>query len=441
MNQQDPRIDRCRGAVYQAEDTLASVMARPHRAVRIGRDVVTLPETARLGSLIAVQAYVDAVLADPTTRAAFPDRGPVRVQAKRGFRSATYTAGVINIPAVDPRGRWALTRAVVLHELAHHLTAEPGHGRSFRQALLHLYSEHLGTAAAALLRHLFAPLEDLPESSGRGSDDPADAPTRRVAALLAKAEATDNADESEAYLAKAAQVAQRHSVDLAVAAMTRGSGAEAPTHRILTIGEPRRALNKLLVSLYVQVARAWSVSVDIGYGSTYVLGYGMPADLDQVEAVFATASTLMVTRSEQHVRSGVWRGQRYRPADSRAERPVTAAVARNAFCLGFIERLGQRLTTAAEEARREAAAAGGPPGSAFGSGATMAEAEPRVALALRQRELAVMDYHRRVSKARGSWRGSATSAGSATSSRSAGRRAADEYGRRGIADGRRALGA
>ena len=71
----------------------------------------------------------------------------------------------------------------------------------------------------------------------------------------------------------------------------------------------------------------------------------------------------------------------------------------------------------------------------------MAEAEPRVALALRQRELAVMDYHRRVSKARGSWRGSATSAGSATSSRSAGRRAADEYGRRGIADGRRALGA
>ena len=168
---------------------------------------------------------------------------------------------------------------------------------------------------------------------------------RRVAALLAKAESTANGEEAEAYLAKATIVAQRHSVDMAVAAMAPGAERAAPTHRMLTIGEPRRALNKLLVSLLVATARAWSVPVDIGHGSTYVLLYGLPTDLDRVEAVFATASAMMVSGSAEHVRSGGWRGSTYRPPQGGPAKPVTAAVARNAFCLGFIQRLGHNLDT------------------------------------------------------------------------------------------------
>jgi putative metallohydrolase (TIGR04338 family) len=436
MTNQDPRVDRSRGAVYQAEDSVASVMRRPHRMVRVGSSVVTLPEEVRFGSLVAIQGFVDAVLADAARSGHVADRGPVVVEVRRGFRMATYTPGRIHIPAADPRGRWALTRSVVLHEVAHHLSGVPGHGSTFRATLVALYERHISPGAAELLRHLFAPIDTVPElvDSEAGPDEQ----VRRVAALLAKAESTASAEEAEAFLAKAALVAQRHSVDMAVAAMAPGAdaGAQGPTHRMLTIGEPRRALNKLLVSLMVATARAWSVRVDIGHGSTYVLVYGMPADLDRVEAVFATASAMMVGRAHEHVRCGSWRGTTYRPPEGGPPRPVTAAVARNAFCLGFIHRLGRNLDEAARQAR---AGAGDVPGPELRTCGTAENTPNRVEVALRARDLAVTDYHRATSRARGTWRGSASAAGTATNSRRAGERAADEFGRKGIAGGRRAI--
>jgi hypothetical protein len=209
---------------------------------------------------------------------------------------------------------------------------------------------------------------------------------------------------------------------------------------MLTIGAPRRALNTLLVSLYLQVARPWSVKVDIGHGSTYVVGYGMPGDLDQVEAVFATASTLMVTRAQEHVRSGTWRGTEYRIPGRSGTRPVTAAVARNAFCLGFVERLGERLVQSARAARAEVVAREDRPrAGAAGVGGAVGGAS--VELALRARDLAVSEYHRGTTRARGTWRGSGSAAGSAAASRRAGHRAAEEYGRHGLGPGRRAIGA
>jgi hypothetical protein len=354
---------------------------------------------------------------------------------------ATYSPGRIHIPAADPRGRWALTRSVVLHEVAHHLSGVPGHGSSFRGALVALYERHISPDAAELLRHLFAPIEAVP-ALVEGEAGP-DEQVRRVAALLAKAESTASAEEAEAYLAKAALVAQRHSVDMAVAAMGPDARPEGPTHRMLTIGEPRRALNKLLVSLLVATARAWSVRVDIGHGSTYVLVYGMPADLDRVEAVFATASAMMLSRAHQHVHSGQWRGTTYRPPEGGPARPVTAAVARNAFCLGFIHRLGRNLDEAAREARAGAGGAADGGGDGGADSQERAGAGPtahRVDLALRARDLAVTDYHRATSRARGTWRGSSSGAGTAAQSRRAGERAADEFGRPGVGGGRRAIG-
>ncbi|MGB7982633.1 MAG: TIGR04338 family metallohydrolase, partial [Candidatus Nanopelagicales bacterium] len=356
MQTQDPRVDRYRGAVYQAEDTIASVMKRPYRAVRLGSRVVTLPAEVRFGTLAGVQDYVDSVLAAAPTVARYPGRGPVQVQSRRGFRKATYSAGTINIPAADPRGRWALSRAVVLHEVAHHLAGVPGHGPEFRTALVHLYHLHLGAGAGALLEHLFTPLEGLSEPVDPATEDDQ---VRRVSALLAKAESTSSSQEAEAYLAKAGLVAQRHSVDMALAALERRAARpDAPTHRMLTIGEPRRALNKRLVGLMLVIAHAWGVRVDIGPGSTYVLVYGLAADLDRVESVFATASSMMQAKAHEHVQSGRWRGTTYLPNDGSAPRPVTAALARNAFCLGFVSRLGSNLAQAAAAARRGDAAAG-----------------------------------------------------------------------------------
>ena len=436
MQQPDPRIDRHRGAVYRAEDVVASVMRSSSRRVRVDGAVLTLPDEVRFGELGAIRSFVDGVLADPRTTARFPGRGPVRVEPGRGFRRATYADGVIHIPSVDRRGSWAMTRSVVLHEVAHHLAGEPGHGRAFRAALLHLVSLHVGPAAASLLGQLFEPLDALPEVLAARPGDPGADQVRRLAALLAKAESTQSAQEAEAYLAKAALVAQRHSIDLAVAALGAPADRTVPTHRMITIGEPRRALNTLLVSLYVAIARAWSVRVDIGAGSTYVVGYGMPADLDQVESVFATSSTVMLGGARAHARSDAWRGTTYRPAGGGPAKPVTSAVARNAFCVGFIERIGERMAESARRARQEAIrqerdrSAEGDDGSG---------AAPSVEVALRSRDLAVGDYHRATSHARGTWRGSATGSGTAGVSRRAGRRAADQYGRHGVAGGRRAI--
>ncbi len=430
MQQQDPRVDRSRGAVYQAEDSLASIMRRTHRAVRVGRRVVTLPAEVRFADVDEVQGFVDRVL-DRSATDGGTDNGPVRVQVRRGFRMATYSEGQINIPAADPRGRWALTRSVVLHEIAHHLTACPGHGRAFRAALVTLYERHVGAGAADLLRHLFAPIDAVPDLGD--TEGSSDEQVRRVAALLAKAESTANGEEAEAYLAKATIVAQRHSVDMAVAAMAPGAERAAPTHRMLTIGEPRRALNKLLVSLLVATARAWSVPVDIGHGSTYVLLYGLPTDLDRVEAVFATASAMMVSGSAEHVRSGGWRGSTYRPPQGGPAKPVTAAVARNAFCLGFIQRLGHNL----ELAERQARTAAPSPRTRDGE-AIRPDTQDNVDLALRARDVAVTDYHRSASRARGTWRATASGAATASASRRAGERAADQYGRTGVRTGSRA---
>jgi hypothetical protein len=176
------------------------------------------------------------------------------------------------------------------------------------------------------------------------------------------------------------------------------------------------------------------VRVDIGHGSAYALIYGMPKDLDRVESVFCTASSMMLSRAHTHVRSQSWRGSTYRPSPGAAPRPVTAAVARNAFLLGFIARLGAQLEHAERLARTSRA--GG-----SGVDAPLGAAPARVDLALRTRDLAVTDYHRATSQARGTWRGSASSAGSAAASRRAGERAADDYGRGRVESRRPAIGA
>ncbi len=420
--------DRSRGAVYQAEESVAAVMRRRNRAVRLPGVTVRLPEEMHFGSLRAVQDYVNAVVHDCAQEADLPDRGPVAVAVRRGFRRATYSDSTISIPASDPRGRWALTRSVVLHELAHHYADEPGHGASFRATLVALYRHQVSPGAADLLRHLFAPIESVPPPGTHSDNDQ----VRRVAALLAKAERAATTDESEAYLAKASLVAQRHSVDMAIAAMSPRGHPDEPTHRMLTIGEPRRQLNTLLTSLLIAIARPWEVRVDIGHGSTYALIFGLPDDLDRVEALFATASTVMLERARDHVGRQAWRGSTYKPATGDGDRPVTAAVARNAFLLGFITRLDQRLQATSRQARSTASEAT--------SHAQSREAAASVDLALRARALAVTEYYRAASHARGTWRGSTSGAGSATPSRRAGERAAEAFQRPGVGEiSRRAI--
>lgn len=466
-NTADPRIDRSRSAVYLAEDDVARALDSPVRRFQLGGRLLTLPAPLHFGTVAAMQEYTDSVLADPATRAAYPAVAPVRVVPTRGFRLASYLDGVIRIPARDRRGQWAMRDTVLLHEIAHHLAPGAGHGPSFRTALVALYESQLGEGPALLLQRGFAHLEGLPDPDTAAPSGGGDQ-LRRVAALLAKAESTAHQEEAEAYLARAAMIAQRHSIDLAVAALGAAKAPETPTHRMISIGEPRRAFNTRLVSLLSHIAHTWSVKVNIGPSSSYVLVFGMPSDLDQVESVYATASTMMVTHAEAHVRGGSWRGSTYLASDHR-RKPVTAGVARNAFALGFTERLAERLVQSQQQASREASAAHGRPGRGPGTGPGTpsggdtagtasgvaapgagglpapggpgSDQERAVAEALQRRAAEVTRYYRRTSTARGTWRGGTSMAWSAAGSREAGNRAAELYGAKRLDGQRRALGA
>ncbi|MBM3669698.1 MAG: DUF2786 domain-containing protein [Actinobacteria bacterium] len=214
--------------------------------------------------------------------------------------------------------------------------------------------------------------------------------TRRITALLDKADRTDNPFEAEAYVLKAQALATMASIDLA-AARVRAPEQQEPVTRTVIIGEKGRRANQHLIGLFVVVAHANSAHVDVASDSTYVIGYGMPRDLDVVEALFAAISVQMVAAAGTYITGGAWRGETYvQRGTRRTRKPFTAQTARAAFYRAYVERIGERL----QEARRE--------GIVESDRATAGGAGE---LVLRDAERQVRDYHRRTSSARGRWGG------------------------------------
>ncbi|MBU6245127.1 MAG: DUF2786 domain-containing protein [Actinomycetales bacterium] len=253
----------------------------------------------------------------------------------------------------------------------------------------------------------------------------------RISALLAKAERTDNPHEAEAYLMKAQALATAASIDLAVAraAVARREARQQPQTRTVTIGEKGKRANQHLIALFIAIAHANDARVDIAANSTYVLAYGMPGDLDVIEAMYGSVAVQMVTAATTWVAVGTWRQESYvsvQRVQGRARRtvkPHTAFTARVAFYRGYVERIAERLEqarasviTASPGDLQAAGSEGGTPGSA----AAGLDPAGRT-LVLKQKADEIREYHRATSKARGSWsgysgamrsdRGSATGAG------------------------------
>lgn len=237
----------------------------------------------------------------------------------------------------------------------------------------------------------------------------------RIAALLAKAERTDNEAEAEAYLMKAQQLATLASVDLAMARarIARREARQQPESRTTTIGEKGRRANPHLISLFISIAHANDAQVDVASNSTYVIGYGMPADLDVVQTMFGSLAVHMVHASQGYLTAGTWRGEMYvaRVASRRRSerRPHTAQTARAAFYRAYVERIGERLTQARDEAlarraRPEVAAGAVSPGPVDG------------VMVLRQKATEVHAFHAQASRARGSWGGYSGAVGSPSGS-------------------------
>lgn len=222
----------------------------------------------------------------------------------------------------------------------------------------------------------------------------------RISALLAKAESTDSEHEREALMAKAQQLAARHSIDLALAAAREGRTDQQPVvERIVFDGDHRnRNLKKHLVLLMSAVARANDVRMDVLNRADGVVLYGYPSDVRMAQAIWASLALQMASASAAWMRTGAWRRQTMVRHDRWGPEavPMDARVARRSFYEGFVHRIGERLREARESVERDAVR-----DDAVRSGAG---AGAGTALVLAGKRGRIADFYAEQSRARGTWR-------------------------------------
>lgn len=407
-------------AVYAAEDLFRSWLdSAPPVRVQVGGDVRELvPEVEpRFTDPAHVQDFVDKVLAHVGCAV------PVEVRARRGHRLAHYERhelplrGVIAIPPREIGGAWSLRAAVVLHEVAHHLASDEGHGADFRTTFLRLL-EDLGMPVMADLLHTAY------RTSGLDTGvDGEDRTLLRIGRLLRQAERASNEAERDAFFTKAQTLATRHQIALAVARATASveERREDPTWETVLIGEAGKRSLARYVRLVLGLARANDVRVAIFSDNTRVTLYGFPSDIAIVKALYASLVTQMVADGDQHLRSGAHKGDTRLVWDERRrgwrERPVHGSTARAAFYEAWADHVGERLMAARQATRAAAIDAD--------AGAALPAASTEVAL--RAKEIEVVDYFAHMQAEhgiRGTWKGAASAGHAAPGSHDAGVRAA-----------------
>ena len=180
----------------------------------------------------------------------------------------------------------------------------------------------------------------------------------RIRALLAKAEATEFAEEAEALSARAQELMAKYSIDHALLAAESGQ-AEAPGGRRIAVDNPYEAPKATLLQTVALANRCrvvWSKEI----GLVTVIGF--PADIDAVELLF---TSLLVQANTAMLRAGA-KQDAYGRSRTRAFR--------TSFLVSYAIRIGERLSAAADSAEADAVAeqlAGvGPAGRPAGGGGT-----------------------------------------------------------------------
>ena len=249
----------------------------------------------------------------------------------------------------------------------------------------------------------------------------------RIAGLLRQAENTDNEHEAETFMQAAQRLATAASIDLAVARAHDPAARRktTPITRQVAIGETGKRGLRTYVQLFVAIARANDVTVDVAGNNTFVLAYGYEADIDTCEALYTSLLIQMVAASDAYLRSGDYRGETsarvvrkgtgWRSRRVVERKPLAPITARLNFQSAFAERIGVRLTEARDAAREEAVARDDSRELPAGSTST--------ALALRDKELEVSSFYKTESTARGTWRPTSASSGYSEGARQAGDRA------------------
>lgn len=160
---------------------------------------------------------------------------------------------------------------------------------------------------------------------------------RVIRGLLAKAEATEFAEEAETLTAKAQELMTRHAVDAALLQSDLPAG-EVDTRRVHVADPYVRAKVQLLGA----VAEANDVRLVWYQGLGIATIVGGRADLDAVELLF-TSLLLQVAHG-------------LAAAEREVGRSASQRTFRRAFLLGYAHRIGERLQNARRQATAEAAA-------------------------------------------------------------------------------------
>lgn len=117
----------------------------------------------RFESLPALQRFLERAVADPWFKARFGALSAVEICDGRGIRHASSAYEPDTRRCVFSFPRWARTKPVVLHELAHAASFRryglvAAHGPEFAAVFLELVARHLGSAARERLRRAFVTL-------------------------------------------------------------------------------------------------------------------------------------------------------------------------------------------------------------------------------------------------------------------------------------------
>ena len=253
----------------------------------------------------------------------------------------------------------------------------------------------------------------------------------QLAKILNQAENAGTPEEAATFMKKAQSLATLTSIDLAVARQhtAKREQREQPTHKTITIGQPRKLNNARLVNLFIAVADSNDVKVNIASNSTFVIAFGMPSDIEVVEALYASLLFQMTESANAWLKTGEYKKEtvlrevtkrdywgRYKDLE---ERPMDGRTARANFYDAFTRRISSRLWDARQDALK-AAKEKTYTLPTTGEDGVEYEIEVTAELVLFDKNKEVGDYYSKTSRAKGSWKGASSTSAYSTSARQAG---------------------